>query len=162
MFGFMKIRFLMVCFGLVGASHVFGQVDFPGNPTVTPKKFTTRPLGGGVNTGASVEPAKAADGKVRYVTHIVLYEARFWTSTEGKPLEAKLIAFEDLVVEAPKGTEPILPTPPTNPTVTRSGKVRLLVGKNPVEVALDRLSEQDREFVDGIKAALTKKAAAAR
>ncbi len=156
----MKLRIAVVCYGLIGASHVLGQSDFPGNPMVTPKKFTIRPIGGGVNTGASVEPGKAAEEKVRYVTHVVLYHSRFWTSTEGKPLEAKLIAFEDLVAEAPKGTEPVQPTPPANPTVTRGGKVRLLVDRKPVEIALDRLSEQDREFVEGIKAALAKKAAA--
>ncbi|MEO5716053.1 MAG: hypothetical protein ABIT37_21410 [Luteolibacter sp.] len=156
----MKIRFLTVFFGLVCAAHVCGQVDFPGNPMVTPKKFTTRPLGGGVNTGATVEPGKAAAEKVRYVTHIVLYESRMWTSSEGKPLDAKLIAFEDLVAEGPKGSDPVMPVPPANPTVTRNGKVRLLVDKKPVEVALDRLSEQDREFVEGIKAALAKKASA--
>lgn len=150
----------MVIVGLVCAPHVFGQVDFPGNPMVTPKKFTTRPLGGSSNPGAVVEPAKPAEGKARYVTHIVLCESRLWTSTEGKPLEAKLIAFEDLITESSKGSEPVMPAPPANPTVTRSDKVRLLVDKKPVEIALDRLSGQDREFVEGIKAALAKKAAA--
>jgi hypothetical protein len=40
---------------------------------------------------------------VRRVTHIVLYEYRIWTNTEGKPLDAKLLAFEDLVAETPMG-----------------------------------------------------------
>ncbi len=156
----MKVRCIALNLGLFLASSVFGQSDFPANPMVTPKKFTTRPIGGGVNTGAVIDSAKTENPKVRYVTHIVLYENRMWTSTEGKPLEAKLIAFEDLVAEAPKGTaEPVMPAPPANPTVTRGGKVRLLVDKKPVEIALDRLSAQDREFIGQIQAALAKKAA---
>ena len=156
----MKLRCIARILGLFLTSSVFGQSEFPANPMVTPKKFTTRPIGGGVNTGAVIDSAKTENPKVRYVTHIVLYENRMWTSTEGKPLEAKLIAFEDLVAEAPKGTaEPVMPAPPANPTVTRGGKVRLLVDKKPVEIALDRLSEQDREFIGQIQAALAKKAA---
>ncbi|MEO7098401.1 MAG: hypothetical protein ABI162_03500 [Luteolibacter sp.] len=151
--------------GLLGLSVIspaFSQTDFPGNPMVTPKKFVTRPIGGGVNTGATVEPAKPEETKVRYVTHLVLYENRMWTNTEGKPLEAKLIAFEDLVTEAPKGTaEPVMPTPPANPTVTRGGKIRLLVDKKPVEISLARLSQSDQEFVQQMQAALAKKSAAA-
>jgi hypothetical protein len=119
----MRILFL----GLLCASTSFAQVDFPGNPTVTPKGFKTRQVGGGVNP--------------------------------GKPLDAKLIAFEDLVAQAPKGSQPAMPTPPSNPTVIRDGKVRLLVNQKPVELALEKLSEQDRDFVGQIKAALDKKAA---
>lgn len=157
----MKLRCIAPLLGLLGTTYVFGQADFPANPMVTPKKFTTRPIGGGVNPGAVIDSAKTENPKVRYVTHVVLYENRMWTSAEGKPLEAKLIAFEDLIAEAPKGTaEPVMPAPPANPTVTRGGKVRLLVDKKPVEIALDRLSEQDREFVTQIQAALAKKAAA--
>ncbi len=83
--------------------------------------------------------------------------------TEGEPLSAKLIAYEDLVAEAPKGSaEPVMPAPPTKPTVARGGKVRLLVNQKPVEIALDRLSEADREFIAQLQASLAKKAAAGR
>ena len=156
------MRNLLVVLGICGAavSSAMAQMDIPGNPMVTPKTFKTRSVGGSVNPGATVDPAKSSDGKVRYVTHIVLYDSRFWTSSEGKPLEAKLIAFEDLVAEAPKGTaEPVMPAPPEHPTVIRGGKVRLLVKGKPVELALDRLSRQDQEFIDDIQAALAKKAA---
>jgi hypothetical protein len=151
----MRILFL----GLLCASPSFAQVDFPGNPTVTPKGFKTRQVGGGVNPGATVNPATPADANVRYVTHVILCQSRMWTNTEGKPLDAKLIAFEDLVAQAPKGSQPAMPTPPANPTVIRDGKVRFLVNQKPVELALDKLSQQDREFVGQIKAALDKKAA---
>jgi hypothetical protein len=157
----MKSPFIGPLLGLLTASSALAQIDIPVNPAVTPKKFTTRPVGGGVNPGVSVDTTKTQDPNVRYVTHIVLYQNRYWTSTEGKPLEAKLIAFEDLVAEVPKGgTEPAISSPPTNPTVVRDGKIRLLVDKKPVELALDRLSQQDREFIDQMKEALAKKAAA--
>ncbi|MES2921273.1 MAG: hypothetical protein V4819_06995 [Verrucomicrobiota bacterium] len=159
----MKIPRVSVFLALLGVTPVWAQVDFPANPTVAPKKYTTRAIGGGVNPGASVDPGKSANPTMRYITHIVLCDTRMWTSTEGKPLEAKLIAFEDLVAEAPTGSaEPVMPAPPANPTGTRGGKVRLLVNRKPVETALDRLSPGDREFVDQLQAALAKKAAAGR
>ncbi len=156
---------MVTLLGLLCVPAAWGQSDFPGNPVTpaTPKKFKTRSDGGGLNTGATVDPGKPENPNVRYVTHIVLYEYRMWTSADGKPLEAKLIAFEDLVSEVPKGTaEPAMPKPPEHPTVVRNGKARLLVNKKPVEIALDRLSQQDREFIEDIKAALAKKAAAAK
>ena len=144
----------------LAVASAFAQSDIPGNPMVTPKSFKTRPVGGSVNPGASVEPAKTQVPNVRYVTHIVLCDYRMWTSSDGKPLEAKLIAFEDLVAEAPKANaEPVMPAPPANPTVIRGGKARLLVKGKPLEIALDRLSHQYQEFIDSIKAALAKKAA---
>lgn len=126
----------------------------------TPGGFKTRSAGGSLNPGATLNPPKPP--VARYVTHIVLYEYRMWSSSDGKPLEAKLIAFEDLVVEAAQGTVPEMPKPPARPTVIRDGKIRLLVKNKPVTVALDRLSESDREFVAAIDAALTKKAAAGK
>ena len=154
----MKVACMLAVVGLLCLPSVRAQDGFPGNPTVAPKKTATRSIGGGVNPGASIDSA-TRNPTVRYVTHIVLYEYRMWTNTEGKPLEAKLIAFEDLVVETPKGaTEPVMPAPPAHPTVTRDGKIRLLVNKKAVEVALDKLSQSDREF-NQMKAALEKKAA---
>jgi hypothetical protein len=154
---------VLTVLGLLCLSSVRAQTGFPGNPTVGPRKFATRPIGGSVNPGASVDSATTRNPNVRYVTHMVLYENRIWTNTEGKPLEAKLLAFEDLVVETPRGAaEPVMPAPPAHPTVTRDGKIRLLVNKKPVEIALEKLSLSDREFIDQMKAALDKKAAAGR
>jgi len=155
----MKFLLTTSFIGIIGLSPVLAQLDLPANPMVTPKKFTTRPIGGGVNPGAEVEPEKTAPPTVRYTTHIVLYPYRMWSSTEGKPLEAGLIAFEDLVAEAPKGSvEPVMPQPPANPTLIRDGKIRLLVKQKPIEIPLDRLSQADREFIDQMKVALAKKA----
>jgi len=113
-----------------------------------------------VNPGAAIESQTTENPNVRYTTHIVLYQNRFWTNTEGKLLEAKLIAFEDQVAESPKGgEEPKFIAPPAKPTVIRDGKIRLLVNQKPVVFPLDKLSQQDREFVEQIRAAIAKKAA---
>ena len=159
----MKWRAFGTLLALGGITMASAQTDFPGNPLVGPKKYTTRSVGGGADPGASLETPSEQQPAARYVTHIVLYDTRFWTSADGKPLSAKLIAFEDLVAEASKGgAEPKMPSPPARPTVIRNGRIRLLVEKKPVEIALERLSLQDREFVGQIEAAITKKAAKGR
>ena len=154
-------RSIILTLGLSCVSPLFAQTGLSGNPMVAPKKNVPRSIGGSVNPGAAIASAPSEKPIVRYVSHIVLYENRIWTSTEGKPLQAKLIAFEDLTAEAPKGAPaPEMPPPPTLPTVTRGGKVRLLVEQKVVELALSRLSQSDQEFIDQIKAALAKKSAA--
>lgn len=52
-----------------------------------------------------------------------------------------------------------MPAPPAHPTVTRNGKIRLLVNKKALEIALDTLSQTDREFIDQMAAALDKNGA---
>jgi hypothetical protein len=152
------MKLALALFALLEIGTASAQVDFPSNPTVGPKKYEKRSVGGEIDAGAKVEEKQ---GTVRYTTHIVLYDTRIWTSIEGKPLSGKLIAFEDLTAEAPKGTsEPKMSAPPAKPTVVRDGKVRLLVDRKPVEISLKRLSTQDIEFIGQIEAAIEKKAAA--
>ena len=55
-----------------------------------------------------------------------------------------------------------MPAPPAHPTVTRDGKIRLMMNNKAVEITLDQLSQSDREFIDQMKAALEKKAAAGK
>lgn len=144
-----------------GSLPLLAQVEIPYNPTVDPQGFRTRSTGGGADAGARMEPKK--EEKARYVTYFVLFENRFWQNTEGKPLQAKLLAFEDLVAEGVKGgPAPTLPPPPARPTVVRDGKIRLLVNQKPVLVALATLSTADQEFVRDLQASLAKKAAVAR
>lgn len=142
----------------VAASHA--QVVIP----ATPKKFTKRVTGSGTgNIGPGLTPATPQPPPVvRMTTYFALSDSRQWTSTDGKPLLAKLIAFEDIVEEGRAGQAQ--PTSsahamPANPTVVRDGKARLLAGKTPYEVALDRLSQPDRDFIEGIRLAAAKKAA---
>lgn len=145
----MKFSHLSVALLLGYASQGLGQIVVPANP----KKFATRPIGGSSSGGITVEPA-APNPNVRYVTHLGLSEIRQWKSADGKPLQGKLIAFEDLVIEVPKGsTEPVAPTPPAHPTVVRDGKARLMVNKKPFEVVLERLSQEDQKLIESIRIA---------
>jgi len=123
-----------------------------------PKGMVTRPIGGGSIGGVGITTSDPpANPNERHTTHLVLSEARQWTSTDGRTLQAKLLAFEDIVVEVPKGTQPAAPVLPANVTVIRSGKIRLVTEKKPFELALDRLSQADRDFVERISAEHAKK-----
>ena len=123
-----------------------------------PDRFMNR-TNGGSSGGVEVIPRDAGKPKtVRYVTYIVLSTSRLWTSPDGKNIEGKLIAFEDMVIEAPKGAAaPPNPTPPESPTVVRDEKIRLLVKDKPIVVALSRFSAGDVEFVEQVRKAYTKK-----
>lgn len=126
----------------------------------TPTKFGKRDLGGDT-TGAAVNavPPKQ-ETIVRTTTYLSLSETRQWTSTEDKPLMAKLIAFEDITIETVKGQTPAdtqqLPKLTGKPTVVKDGKVRLMANQRPYEVALDKLSQADRDFVEKFRMAVTK------
>jgi hypothetical protein len=141
--------------GLLAVGGVSAQIVVP----PMPKKLITRPIGGGTTGGVEVAPHDGAtETKVRYTTRIVLSDERQWTSSEGKPLFAKLIAFDDQVVEMPKGAAQAgTLVPPPNPTVVRDGRIRLVANKKTFELALDRLSQADRDFVEQIRAARAKK-----
>lgn len=140
--------------GLLLASGLWAQMTVP----ATPKRMVTRSgnnMGGVSITSSDV----AGDQKVRYTTHLVLSDARQWTSTDGKTLQAKLIAFEDIVVETPKGAaQPPAPTPPPTLTVIRAGKIRLVSNQKVFELALERLSRGDRDFVELVSTSRTKTA----
>ena len=154
----MKCHFSFSLFFAMTVSMVLGQVEIPSNPLVKPGRTTTRPTGGGIDSGTKIDPGNP-DGKVRYVTYVVLYDTRIWTSSDGKPVEAKLIAFEDLIVEGAKDSAAAkMPSPPEKPTVIDQSKARLLVRGKPMVVELARLSNQDQELILGIQAAIQKKA----
>ena len=124
----------------------------------TPRHPITRPIGGGATGGGTVEPSKKPPAKKRIVTHVLLSDARVWTSTDGRTQSGKLIAFEDSVVELAADEAPPPPPPPlARPTVVRDGKARLLIGKNPFEIPLTRLVAADREFIEQIRAKLERK-----
>ncbi len=125
-----------------------------------PEGFTKRSIGGVSSGSVEVQPRNGGTPEtVRYVTHIILSTDRFWTSTEGKLIQGKLIAFEDMVAEAPKGAEPPpSPAPPESPTVVRDGNIRLLIKNKPVVVPLTRFNTGDLEFVEQVRKACTRKA----
>ena len=130
-----------------------------------PNKFSTRTINGGGGTGSAsvgfMAPAKPPT-TVRTTTYIALSDTRQWKSTDDKSLLGKLIAFEDLVVETKieNGAKPVPAAPPAmpdKPTVVRDGKARLLIDNKPFEVRLDRLGDEDRRLVEGIRDAMNAK-----
>ena len=143
--------------GLLLAGTGAAQMSFPGGQ----KRIVPRPLAGGASGGVNLTPGSTPgpdERKVRYITHVVLAGPRQWTSSDGKTLEAKWIAFEDLVVETAKGApQPSAPVPPANPTVVRDGKIRLASNQKVYELALERLSQADRDFVEQVRVARAKK-----
>lgn len=142
--------------GVASVVPLWGQVDFPSNPMVGPKKYETRKVGGEVNPGAKM--TEGGTEIVHYVTHIILHEPRIWTNAEGKMVTAGLIAFEDLTAEAARGEPPPkMPAPPERPTVVKEGKIRLLVKGKPMEVVLETLSIADQEFIDRMRVAVAMK-----
>jgi hypothetical protein len=150
---------LRLCFGLLafGIATAHAQVV-----PATPKKFTKRSVGSTTGTsGASITTnggsitlgpsTPAPSTKVRNITYISLTESRQWQSNDGKSLLGKLIAFEDVTAETEKGAPAPGVTLPAHPTVVKDGKARFLVDMRPYELPLDRLSQKDREFIEGIR-----------
>jgi hypothetical protein len=141
---------------LATGSAVLAQVV----PT-TPGKFKMKPFGeSGASAGIASTP-KPVETTYRQTTYIALSPPRQWKSADGKSVLGKLIAFEDLVIES-KGAAPdpaAAPTMPAKITVVRDGKARLLVNSKPFEVLLDRLGEDEKNFVKGIEAGVAAKAA---
>jgi hypothetical protein len=130
-----------------------------------PRKLPDNITKGGVSgTGASIV-SKPSQSKpvVQQIIYIVISEARQWTSSDGKVLQGKLIAFEQ-TTETITDASPITSAKPFTPpqiTVVRDGKARLLIGNKPFEIPLERLSEPDRELIEKTRvgiAAQTKKA----
>jgi hypothetical protein len=107
-------------------------------------------------TGAAIQPREP---QVRQVTYLVLSDTRQWTSADGREIFGKLVAFEEMVVEE-SGGEVVAPKPPARPTVVRGGSIRLLVDRKVSVVPLERLSEEDRKFVEGIRVLREKGSAA--
>lgn len=130
----------------------------------TPKKFAKRATGGssasgGVSIGpgtaiTGAQPARPQPPVIKQVVYFILGESRQWTNADGRAVVGRLIAFEEMVTQSTTG----MPAAPTaeemtkhlggsKPTVVRDGKIRLLVNNKPFEIALDRLSDEDRVYV---------------
>ena len=158
----MKATLLLACLvlGVVSAraQSVPPELTTPERPA-TPKGFgkrslsTTSTTDAVINTGRSDPDEKP---KVRYTMHISASDSREWKGADGRSLVGKLIAFEDLTIETEKGAPPATFRPPANPTIVKDGKARLLVDNKPYEIALDRLSQIDRNFIEGIRAVAAK------
>ena len=144
----LSVLALLLSHGILGAQVV---------PT-TPKKFATREMGTGNNAQAGVSVAPSKPATVRTVTYITLSAPRQWLSSDGRSLLGKLLAFEDFVIETTAGQPaPPMPELKAPPTVVKDGKARLMVGDTPFEIALEKLSAGDREFIEKIREALARK-----
>jgi hypothetical protein len=136
---------------VLGAGYCSAQVV----PT-TPTRFGKAGLGAssGSSSASLSAPNQRPETVVRTTTYVALSAARQWTSSDGRPLVGKLIAFEDLVSEALKSQSGTQPTAPPvlagKPTVIRSGQIRLLVNNQAYTLKLDSLMPADREFATGI------------
>lgn len=124
----------------------------------TPTKFDTKPVGAATSsTGAAIAPPKAPASTLRQVTYLTLSPLRTWTSTDGKSLNGKLIAWEETVTTGP--TPQALPDQPltTRPTVLKNNKARLLIGTKAYEVPLDRLGPEEQKFIRDLQTRLAAK-----
>jgi hypothetical protein len=124
----------------------------------TPTKFTTRGIGdSSASSGVGVATVKP-QATTRQITHIVLGEPRQWKLVDGKSFVGKLIAFEDIVIEAQKGAAPAAaPVVPPKPTLVRNGNARFLVNSKPYELPMERLGADERKFIDETRAAIAAK-----
>jgi hypothetical protein len=134
----------------------------------TPTQFTKRNVGNMTDSGGSANIGLSPNATqpkptVREISYIALSDARQWTSTDGKALIGKLIAFEQseqILPSAQSTSNTTTPALPARPTLIRQGNIRLLVQQKAFELPLDRLSQPDRDFIQTLDAAIAKKAAA--
>jgi hypothetical protein len=135
----------------------------------TPTKFGKRNVGsmtdggGSASLGLSPQSARPAP-VVKEISYLTLSDARQWTSTDGKVLVGKLIAYEQMeqvLTSGQSATTTTAPALPARPTVIRQGQIRLLVQQKAFELPLDRLSQADRDFIQERDGAIAKQAAAA-
>jgi hypothetical protein len=118
----------------------------------TPTAFVPRNIDGSQDIQPNIAPSRTKDEIItRAVTHVVLGDQRQWASADGRTIEAKLIAFEDLVMESKKGVAPAMPDPPKYPTVVRDGNIRLSVNQKPVVISLSKLSAADQDYIEKIR-----------
>ncbi len=151
----------------------------------TPRELQQRDIGGtpgrgGIETGpgnigGSINAGVRRDQTVTTATsYIVLTEDREWTSADGQVIEARVIAWQDAtetyVREGRAADQPAPAPAPTNfevpadfvPEVLRDNKIRIMRGQQVFELPLDRLSKEDRDFVQQLDQAVKNTAARRR
>jgi hypothetical protein len=150
----MKPTSILLGLLLLLSSLATAQVAVP----TTPTSFTKRGLSGGISSSdasvnvSSTKPKPTAPSVIT-ITYLSLSPPRQFTSSQGKSLLGKLIAWEDFQVSGQSSAAPQLTAPPT---VIREGKARLLVNQKPYEIALEKLSAADQDFIQKTAAAASK------
>lgn len=149
---------------LLAALPLAAQVVLP----TTGKKFVTRDINGSGGSNAvsiSGNTKPAAPPKARLTSFFSFTDTRQWKSNDGRSLLGSLICYEEAVLEidatnvaaAREAAQKAPPAKmPEKPTLVRDGKIRLLVNNKPVEVPLDRLSDDDRKFAEDLIAKVPK------
>ncbi len=141
----LKILFV-VCPSLFASSILSAQIR-PGDGHFFNRDVIPR-------DSSRVIPPKPVPQTNRATTYITLTLERAWTNSEGKTLQGKLIAFEDMVVEVPAGQTIEPAKPPAHPTVVdKEGKVRLLINNKPFVLPLDKMSPADQVEIRKIESA---------
>lgn len=134
----------LAAFGAGFAGEASAQSVVPANPG----GFTTRKtgdgrggIGGGSSVGVSTIKRDAESVKPIVIQYVAVSKVRDWTNTQGKKMQARLLAFS-----APKQGQ-------TGPVeVIRDGKVRFLLatGKEPIDYPLEQLSQPDQIDIKAI------------
>jgi hypothetical protein len=113
------------------------KAQIPVTPA-TPTEFKTRGISGGSNSGVGVVTRQPQQAKTITYHFTAVTPIRVWTNTEGKAMQARLLAWS-----APKEGEkgPV--------EVIRQGRVRFLLEKTvkPIDYDLVKLSETDRTYI---------------
>jgi hypothetical protein len=124
---------VLVFMSLIPVFAVDAQV-VPANP----RDWTTRNIDGGNSVSGNV---KEVERQPRKITYVAVCETRDWKNSDGRTIQAALVAWEE--GEAAKGRLDL--------TLLQDGKVRLLLPGNRVTpYPLAKLSEDDRKFIDGL------------
>ena len=131
----LPLLLLAFSLGLTAVSPLSAQV--PVTPA-TPTEFKTRSVNGGSNAGVGIVARQPQQKQTITYHFTAVTPIRVWTNTEGKAMQARLLAWS-----APKEGEkgPV--------EVIRKGKVRFLLGKTtkPIDYDLVKLSETDRTYI---------------
>lgn len=124
----------------------------------TPTKFDTKPVTGPTSSaGATIAP-NSTKPVIRQTTYLTLSDLRQWTSTDGKTLMGKLIAWEETVTNSTAAPAPVADKPITGkPTVLKNNKARLLVDRKAYEIPLERLGPAEQKFIQELHSRLTAK-----
>jgi len=136
------MRALVILSVLLLASFAEAHVT-PSNPS----EFTKRGLSDSGSSGTASVGVTAKPPKVLTITYTAVSPVRGWTNTDGKTIQAQLLAFS-----APE------PGQPGAVEIIREGKFRLLVpgSRGPVEYPMEKLQEEDKIEIERIAKAAAK------
>ena len=126
---------LLLALSFATAPSLVAQI--PVTPA-TPTEFKTRNLNGGSSTGVGIVTRQPQQKKTITYHFTAVTPIRVWTNTEGKAMQARLLAWS-APKEGAKGPVEVI----------REGKVRFLLEKTtkPIDYLLIKLSETDRTYI---------------